>query len=268
MNSVIAKLLKEYTVASAYAAGKVVAAYVRSKASRRFCATVNFSNEVYSRYIEKYLKHVYKKRNQDGNTYLDIASGNPSKLEVSLRPTSFSFYLEDMTYCRVQINKRELEDTSDYEEELNYVSVTFIGLNAYYHAHRLITFIKTKMKKNRELERFISASYQSGGSYIYFPYKSFDEIILKDKEKIVTSLEHFRKNHATFQHYGIPYKLGILLYGEPGTGKSSVVKAIISYASDFYECQNQVTYLDLSKSIDLTAAGFAIHLSEQPGSGF
>ena len=251
MNPLISKLLKEYTAASASAAGKAAAVYVRSKASRRFCATVNFSSEVYSRYVEKYIKHVYKKRNRDGNTYLDIASGNPSKLEVSLRPTRFSFYLDDMTYCSIRFDRRELEDDSKYREELSYVSVTFIGLNAYYHSHRLITFIKAKMKKNRDQGRFISANYQSGGGYIYFPYKSFDEIILKDKKKILTSLDNFRKNHATFQHYGIPYKLGILLYGEPGTGKSSVVKAIISYASDSYECQNQVTYLDLSKNIDL-----------------
>ena len=81
MNPLISKLLKEYTAASASAAGKAAAVYVRSKASRRFCATVNFSSEVYSRYVEKYIKHVYKKRNRDGNTYLDIASGNPSKLK-------------------------------------------------------------------------------------------------------------------------------------------------------------------------------------------
>jgi hypothetical protein len=69
-------------------------------------------------------------------------------------------------------------------------------------------------------------------------YKSFNTLYLRkdDGTKLKNILEMFYDNNDLMLEMGIPNKLGILLHGIPGTGKSSAIAAIATYLKKNVYC--------------------------------
>jgi ATPase family associated with various cellular activities (AAA) len=86
-------------------------------------------------------------------------------------------------------------------------------------------------------------------------YKDLSRLYLskKDKQKLSAMLQDFRDDKELMTDLGLPNKLAVLLYGEPGCGKSSTIETIGSYLQkDIYNLnlQSVQTNEDLARLWD------------------
>jgi ATP-dependent 26S proteasome regulatory subunit len=122
-----------------------------------------------------------------------------------------------------------------------------------------------KILKNKLLEEqmLIEISYNSKEKTIesiYNPWHSnatFDNRFFSGKEEIVNKINFFINNEQYFKDKGIPYTLGILLYGEPGCGKTGFIKSILNLT------KRHGIKFNLSNKFDFTLMRDIIYDEEQ-----
>ena len=56
--------------------------------------------------------------------------------------------------------------------------------------------------------------------------KSFGTLFFQEKEALLNTVRHFQEKTGKYAIKGSPHKLCLLLHGPPGTGKTSLIKAL------------------------------------------
>jgi hypothetical protein len=183
------------------------------------------------------------------NTYISVINSNAKIIAVGNIYYSLMtepFLIAPDVYCQIRGN----ENTDNIELFLESYSITI-----YSHKYELdylkemTDMIQTRYmyELNNKLgnhkyffdEVIVSLPKQDGvirydmaGKNMIFSMtafntnKSFANLFGKHLHTLKERVSLFMENKQWYIERGIPYTLGIMLYGEPGTGKTSVIKAI------------------------------------------
>lgn len=119
----------------------------------------------------------------------------------------------------------------------------------------IVRFMERELDKmnavNLPTSRMFISSGWGGWERISNEPRPLDTVILREgvKERIVSDMERFLTYEDRYVRLGIPYHRGYLLHGPPGTGKTSLVRAI---ANHFHLDLYYVNLADLQRDADIT----------------
>ena len=138
---------------------------------------------------------------------------------------SIKEYMNDLVHKFNLHRNNQLGQMIYYFDEIPCVLPRLIdGALNYAVAPKFMTFTMSKMLTNKNLDNI---------------YGSAMEIVRK-------RVKFFMNNKKWYQEKGVPYTLGILMYGEPGCGKTSLIKALSK------DCQRHVFNIKLSESTTIS----------------
>ena len=141
-----------------------------------------------------------------------------------------------MKYIKKNIN-------NDKENNILYIhQITIFSNNV--NIYCIESFLDEILKIYNNYKRDRSIDKQS---YFYYDYstdegeilnytikefgtnKTFNTVFFEQKSMYLNQLNFFLNNELWYKNKGIPHHLGILLHGNPGCGKTSIIKATLEY---------------------------------------
>lgn len=119
----------------------------------------------------------------------------------------------------------ELGMTGSMKEALTFTATTMAGVKALEDKMMDLTMRKRDKKREVQIFNFTSGNYWNPKA---LPFRDINYVYLPEgvKEDLIENLNNFRNSESKFNALGFPWHMGMMFYGPPGNGKSSIASAL------------------------------------------
>lgn len=211
--------------------------------SDKLSEKIIMENNVISPYYE-FMDIIYR---LDPEKFERYAQPTGSKSVRRLTPDSSYVIMKRGLIITVSVKAYYSDRNSDNKVE--YVIVKMYGPNA----HRFHNFVSSILSTANTKTKIAVFSPNGFGSRLHKHTVSkisiYDTVFPTDiMRKVIRTLHKWVRDRKYYEEHKIPYKLGILLHGKPGCGKSTMIKLIASILD--------APILELKSEVNLFSASF------------
>jgi hypothetical protein len=140
--------------------------------------------------------------------------------EKAARTTEFR-----ISYCQ----EDRTVGTHDGAEKFESMTILTDSPELFHHFYRESdNFLENNEQDDSKLHVFVMSKYGEWMRYNKIPSRTLDTVYFDDKlkQKFRNDIKEFLKKEKEYDEFGIPYKKNYLLTGIPGSGKTSIIKAM------------------------------------------
>lgn len=174
-------------------------------------------------------------------TYMALMKEIYNTMRNSNRPISLKEFCHDNECSTFVLDENIIKDNKEFVMsngiQISSTKNEMILSSTYHKSDYLINYIDKIKKKYRDtifepaddtLLIFNHIKNHNFEEYNLVTEKNFNNIFFKQKDRLLSILDKFA-DHITNPRPELPQNLGLLFFGPPGCGKTSVIKALAQY---------------------------------------